>query len=476
MSNFTEYNEYDGLGLAELVRDGEVTAGEVVEAAIARIEALNPQLNAVIHTMYDRARAAVERGLPEGPFTGVPFLIKDLFVAYAGEPLRAGSRFFDGFVPDHDSELVRRYKAAGLVTLGKTNLPELGLLGVTEPELLGPTHNPWDLTRSPGGSSGGSAAAVAAGMAPLAHGSDAAGSLRQPASWCGLFSLKPSRGRTPAADIAPLLVIDHVLTRSVRDSAAMLDATAGPEVGAAYVAPPPARPFLDEVGQGKLGLAEPGKLRIAYTAQPLFGDYVHADCVAGLKATVSLLEELGHEVVEATPDVDGQAMVGAALSMLAAEVKAEVEEAEALLGREATPDNFEAATWAALVAGGEISAPDFVRATRQLRRGGRQFSRFCGAYDAFLTPTAGIPPAGTGSLAGDMESLYKVIPFLPLLANASGQPAMSVPLHWNDAGLPIGMQFVGRYGDEATLFRLAGQLERAQPWFHRRPAVFGLPA
>ncbi|MFQ5343931.1 MAG: amidase, partial [Anaerolineae bacterium] len=232
MSGFSEYNEYDGLGLAELVRNGEVTAGEVVEAAIMRIEKLNPQLNAVIHTMYDQARAAVERGLPDGPFTGVPFLLKDLLVAYAGQPLSAGSRFFRDFVPDHDSELVRRYKAAGLVALGKTNLPEFGLLGITEPELFGPTNNPWDLTRSPGGSSGGSAAAVAAGMAPLAHGSDAGGSLRGPASWCGLFSLKPSRGRNPVGDFSPRLIVNHVLTRSVRDSAAVLDATAGPEVGA----------------------------------------------------------------------------------------------------------------------------------------------------------------------------------------------------------------------------------------------------
>jgi amidase len=467
MSGFSEYNEYDGLGLAELVRTGEVTAGEVVEAAITRIEKLNPQLNAVIHKMYDRARAAVESGLPDGPFTGVPFLLKDLLVSYAGEPLRAGSRFFRDFVPDHDSELVRRYKAAGLVTLGKTNLPEFGLLGVTEPELFGPTNNPWDLTRSPGGSSGGSAAAVAAGMVPLAHGSDAGGSLRGPASWCGLFSLKPSRGRNPVSDFSPRLIVNHVLTRSVRDSAAALDATAGPEVGALYVAPPPARPFLDEVS------TDPGRLRIAFTTQPLFGDYVHDDCVAGLKATVSLLEDQGHEVVEATPAVEGPAMAGAFLTLLAPLLKAEIEEAEAILGRRATPDDFEEETWTAALAGGETSAPAFVHASRLLQRGARQFSQFCETCDAFLTPTLGIPPAETGSLAGDMESLYKVIPFLPLLANASGQPAMSVPLHWNDAGLPIGMHFVGHYADEATLFRLAGQLERARPWFDRTPPVFG---
>ena len=467
MSGFSEYNEYDGLGLASLVRKGEVTPGELVEAAITRIEKLNPQINAVIHTMYDQARAAVARGLPDGPFTGVPFLLKDLLVAYAGEPLRAGSRFYRDFVPDHDSELVRRYKAAGLVTLAKTNLPEFGLLGITEPELFGPTNNPWDLTRSPGGSSGGSAAAVAAGMVPLAHGSDAGGSLRGPASWCGLFSLKPSRGRNPVGDFSPRLIVNHVLTRSVRDGAAMLDATAGPEVGALYVAPPPARPFLDEVG------ADPGRLRIAFTTQPLFGDYVHEDCVAGLRATVSLLEDLGHDLVEASPAVDGPATAGAFLSFLAPLLKAEIEEAEALLGRKATPDDFEPATWAAALAGGEMSAPAFVHASRLLQRGARQFGRFFETCDAFLTPTLGIPPAKTGSLAGDVESLYKVVPFLPLLANVSGQPTMSVPLYWNDAGLPIGMHFVGRYADEATLFRLAGQLERAQPWFHRTPPVFG---
>ncbi|MFQ5857112.1 MAG: amidase [Anaerolineae bacterium] len=470
MSGFSEYNEYDGLGLAGLVRKGEVTPGEVVEAAITRIEKLNPQINAVIHKMYDRARAAVESGLPDGPFTGVPFLIKDLLVTYAGEPLSAGSRFFQGFVPDHDSELIRRYKAAGLVTLGKTNLPEFGLMGITEPELFGPTRNPWDLTRSPGGSSGGSAAAVAAGMVPLAHGSDAGGSLRGPASWCGLFSLKPSRGRNPVGDFSPRLIVNHVLTRSVRDSAAVLDATAGPEVGALYVAPPPARPFLDEVG------ADPGRLRIAFTSRPLLSDYVHEDCLAGLRATVNLLEDLGHDLVEATPAVDGPAMVAAFLTLLAPLLKAEIEEAEAILGRKATPNDFEAATWAAALAGGEISAPDFVHASRLLQRGARQFSRFFETYDAFLTPTLGIPPAETGSLfedPGDMESLYKVVPFLPLMANASGQPAMSVPLYWNDAGLPIGMHFVGRYADEATLFRLAGQLEQARPWFDRTPPLFG---
>lgn len=251
MAGFSDYDQYDGLGLAALVRDREIDPLVLVEAAIDRIAALNPQLNAVIHTVYDRARAVAAAPLPEGPFQGVPFLLKDLVVFDAGVPTRSGSRFLRDFVPDHDSEIVRRYKASGAVILGKTNTPEYGLMPVTEPELFGPTHNPWDLTRNAGGSSGGSAAAVAARIVPLAHGNDGGGSIRIPASCCGVFGFKPSRGRNPLGpDMGEAwqgLACDHVLTRSVRDSAAMLDATAGPDIGAPYYAPPPERPFLAEV-------------------------------------------------------------------------------------------------------------------------------------------------------------------------------------------------------------------------------------
>lgn len=498
MSGFSEYGDYDGLGLAELVRKKEVKPSELVEEAIGRIEKVNPQINAVIHKMYDRGREAAEGDLPDGPFRGVPFLLKDLEVAYAGEPLRSGSRFQQDFVPDHDSEIVKRFKSAGVITLGKTNTPEYGLVPVTEPELFGPSNNPWDLARNTGGSSGGSAAAVAAFMVPLAHGSDGGGSIRIPASCCGVFGLKPTRGRTPLGpDIGEAwhgLVCEHVLSRSVRDSAAMLDATAGPDVGAPYYAQPPSRPFLDEVG------ADPGKLRVAFTSRPFLKSVVHEDCVKGVEAAARLCQEMGHEVVEAAPQIDGRAFATAFFTMVCGEVRADIEENEVLLGRKATHRDFEAATWAVGLLGRQIKAPQFSRAVRVLQRTARQIGGFFEEYDVLLTPTVAWPPVVTGALqatgaeavamrwlgslnAGGLinalagvealaEQVFDFMPFTPVF-NATGQPAMSVPLHWNDEGLPIGIHFVGRYGDEATLFRLAGQLEKARPWFDRTPPVCG---
>jgi amidase len=492
----SEFAAYDGLGLAELVKNKEVTPGELVEASIAQIEKLNPQINAVIHTTYDLAREAVQGELPDGPFQGVPFLLKDLVADYAGVPTRSGSRFHRHFVPDHDCELVRRHKAAGLIVLGKTNLPEYGLDVVTEPELFGPCNNPWDLARTSGGSSGGSAAAVASLMVPLAHGSDGGGSIRIPASCCGVFGLKPTRGRTPLgpelADAWHGLYNDHVLTRSVRDSAAMLDATAGPDVGAPYYAPTPSRPYLQEV------TTEPGRLRIAYTSKPFVPGSVHADCVAGLEATAKLCQELGHEVVEAAPEIDAQAFARAFLRMVCVETRATIQDASVAFGRKATRSEFEAATWALGLLGTKIPAPDFALAVRTLKRSGRQLGRFFQEYDVLLTPTLGRPPVLKGELqphgyealtlrllsrlnaatllnaAMGVDELasrvFEFVPFSPVF-NATGQPAMSVPLHWNNTGLPIGMQFVGRYGDEALLFRLAGQLERARPWFDRVPPI-----
>ncbi len=499
MGSFSEYDRYDGLGLAGLVREGEVEPSELVEEAIGRIEELNPQLNAVIHKMYHLAREAAAGELPDGAFKGVPFLLKDLLAAYAGVPMCSGSRFHRDVVPDHDSEMVKRFKAAGVITLGKTNTPEYGLVPVTEPELFGPSHNPWDLTRTTGGSSGGSASAVAACIVPLAHGNDGGGSIRIPASCCGVFGLKPTRGRNPIGpDLGEAwhgLACDHVLTRSVRDSAAMLDATAGPDVGAPYYAPPPGRPFLDQVG------ADPGRLRIAFTAQPFLPGAVHEDCVAGLEATVELCRDLGHEVVEAAPRIDGQAFASAFLTMICGETRADIEEAEALLGRRATLKDFEPATWALGLLGRKISAAEFSRAIRRLQRSARQIGHFFETVDVLLTPTLARPPVVTGALqpkgaealamkvlgalnAGGLinaltgiealaDEVFRFMPYTPLF-NATGQPAMSVPLYWNDQGLPIGMHFVGRYGDEATLFRLAAQLEQAAPWFDRTPPVGGL--
>jgi amidase len=493
MSGFSDYDKYDGLGLAELVRKKEVKPSELVEEAIRRIEKLNPLINAVVHKMYELARKAADGVLPDSPFRGVPFLMKDIFMAYAGVPLTRGSRFLKDFVPDHDSELVKRFKAAGIIVVGKTNTPEFGLVPITEPELFGPTNNPWDLARTPGGSSGGSAAAR---MVPLAHGNDGGGSIRIPASCCGVFGLKPTRGRNPIGpDFGEAwrgLVCDHVLTRSVRDSAAMLDATAGPDVGALYYAVPTARPFLSEVG------TNPGKLRIAFTSKPFMGSIVDKDCVKGLEATARLCQDLGHEVVEAAPQIDGKAFARAFLTMVCVETRATIEESEVLLNRKASFKDFEPSTWVLGLLGRQCRAPEFSKSLNLIQHAARQIGEFFEKHDVLLTPTLAMPPVATGALqpkgsqlvamkllgrlnAGKLISMFSgidvlaqhVFEFMPYTPpfNVTGQPAMSVPLYWNDAGLPIGMQFVGRYGDEATLFRLAGQLEKAKPWSERIPPI-----
>jgi len=496
MSGFSDYDKYDGLGLAELVRKKEVKPSELVEEAISRIERLNPQVNAVIYKMYELARKAADRDLPDGSFKGVPFLMKDLLMAYAGVPLTGGSRFLKDFIPDHDSELVKRFRATGIIVVGKTNTPEFGLVPVTEPELFGPTNNPWDVTRTPGGSSGGSAAAVAARMVPLAHGSDGGGSIRHPASCCSVFGLKPTRGRNPIGpDVGEAwrgLVCDHVLTRSVRDSAAMLDATAGPDIGALYYATSPSRPFLDEVG------VDPGKLRIAFTSEPFLGHIVDRDCVKGLEATAKLCDDLGHEVVEAAPQIDGKAFAKAFLTIVCVETRATIEESEVLLSRKASFKDFEPSTWVIGLLGRQCRAPEFSRSINLVQLTARQIGEFFKKYDVMLTPTLAMPPVVTGALqpkgsqlvamkllgrlnAGGLintlsgidvlaEHVFEFMPYTPIF-NVTGQPAMSVPLHWNDDGLPIGMQFVGRYGDEATLFRLASQLEKARPWSDRIPPI-----
>ena len=496
MSGFGDYDKYDGLGLAELVRKKEVKPSELVEEAISRIERLNPQVNAVIHKMYELAQKAADGALPDGSFKGVPFLLKDLLAAYAGVPLSYGSRFLKDFVPDHDSELVKRFRAAGVIIIGKTNTPEFGLVPVTEPELFGPSNNPWDLTRTTGGSSGGSAAAVAARIVPLAHGNDGGGSIRIPASCCGVFGLKPTRGRNPMGpDFAEGwrgLSCEHVLTRSVRDSAAMLDATAGADVGAPYYAAPPSRPFLSEVG------TDPGKLRIAFTSEPFLGGIVDRDCVKGLEATAKLCEGLGHEVVEAAPQIDGKAFARAFLTIVCVETRAQIEEDEVLLNRKASFKDFEPSTWVLGLLGRQCRAPEFSRSINLVQNTARQIGEFFEKYDVMLTPTLALPPVVTGALqpkgvqvvamkllgslnAGSVintlsgidalaEQVFEFMPYTPLF-NATGQPAMSVPLYWNGEGLPIGMQFVGRYGDEATLFRLASQLEKARPWSDRIPLI-----
>jgi len=490
-----EYLARDGLGLAALVRAGEVTASELLELALARAAALDPALNAVVRLMEDDARRAAARP-PAGPFAGVPFLAKDLIGTYAGHPTSAGSRLLATHVPDHDSELVRRVRASGVTVFGKTNLPEWGLVPYTEPELWGPCRNPWATDRTPGGSSGGSAAAVAAGMVPLAGGGDGGGSIRIPASCCGLFGLKPTRGRTPTGPDFGLLwrgsTVEHVLTRSVRDSAAMLDATHGADPGAPVEIAPPARPFLDEVG------ADPGRLRIAWTTRPTLGERVHRDCVAAVEDAVELLGALGHELVEGGPVLDGAGFSRAFLTMVASELAADLDEVAELFVRRPRRSELEPVTWALALAGKALPARVYAAALRTLERAGRTVGTFFEDVDILLTPTLATPPPRIGELApsGTEIALLRILgafgsgrlvravglldqaaadafeftPWTPVY-NATGQPAMSVPLHWSEAGLPIGVHFVGRFGDEATLLRLAAQLEVARPWFDRLPPL-----
>jgi amidase len=465
----------DATDQAELVRRKEVKPIELVDAAIERIERLNPTINAVVTPMYDQARAAATGDLPDGPFAGVPYLLKDLLAAYAGVRMTSGSAFLRDYISDHDSELVARLKRAGLIILGKTNTPEFGILPTTEPRLFGASRNPWDTSRTTGGSSGGSAAAVAAGMVSAAHGSDGGGSIRIPASCCGLFGMKPTRARTPAGpdygDVLGGLAIDHALTRSVRDSAALLDATSGPDIGDPYWAPPSARPFLKEVG------ADPGRLRIAFTTENFIGGTVHADCVSAVREAVALCVDIGHEVVEASPSGLDDTLVQPFITVWAAGAAYDIDWWALLTGRTAIPDQFEPSTWALADVGRQTSAAAYLVAVTLLQRLAREMGRFFVEYDIWLTPTLCEPPVPLGTFESPPENLLKwmmraaeFMPFTPI-CNFTGQPAMSVPLYWNADGLPIGTHFTGRFGDEATLFRLAAQLEEARPWAGRHPPV-----
>ncbi len=467
----------DATAQADLVRRKQVKPIELVDAAIDRIERLNPTLNAVVTPMYDEARKAAAGPLPDGPFTGVPFLLKDLLAEYAGVRFTEASAFLRDNVSPHDSELVARHKRAGLIVVGKTNTPEFGIVPTTEPHLFGPTHNPWDTDRTPGGSSGGSAAAVAAGIVAMAHGNDGGGSIRIPASCCGLFGLKPTRGRNPLGpdygDMFTGLVSEHALTRSVRDSAALLDATSGPDLGDPYVAPPPERPFLQEVERPP----KADKLRIAFTTQAATGATVHPDCVAAVKDAAALCTDLGHEVVEATPDIDGQAFVHDFITIWSAGTAWTIDYWARKNGRTPAPEHFEPLTWGLYQMGRSYTAPAYLLAVENVQRMSRTIARFFVDYDVWLTPTLGEPPVPLGTFDSPADNPLQgftraaaFVPFTPI-CNATGQPAMSVPLFWTDDGLPVGSHFVGRFGDEATLFRLAAQLEQARPWADRRPPV-----
>ncbi|MFQ5899590.1 MAG: amidase [Candidatus Methylomirabilia bacterium] len=475
MAKTDDFTLLDATAQAELVRRKEVKAIELVEAAIDRIECLNPTLNAVVTPMYELARKAVSSPLPDGPFAGVPFLLKDLAAEYAGVRLTEGSAFLADHISDHDSELVRRHRRAGLIVAGKTNTPEFGILPTAEPRLFGASRNPWDTSRTTGGSSGGSAAAVAAGLVPMAHANDGGGSIRIPASCCGLFGLKPTRARNPLGpdygDVFSGLIAEHAVTCSVRDSAALLDATSGPDLGDPYRAPPPTRPFLQEVG------ADPGRLRIAFTTVAPTGVPVHADCLTAVREAAALCSELGHEVVEAAPTVDGGLLTRGFITLWSAGCAWGIDDWARRTGRTPAPDQFEPLTWALYERGRQNSAPAYLLALQDLQRLARDIAHFFVHYDVWLTPTLAEPPPPLGTFdsppGNPLQGLRRSGAFAPFTAicNATGQPAMSVPLFWNAGGLPVGTHFIGRFGDEATLFRLAGQLEAARPWASRRPAV-----
>ncbi len=468
----------DALGQAALVRAGEVTAVELVEAAVERIERVNPRLNAVISTRYEAARdeaAAMDRGgLPSSPLAGVPFLLKDLGATLAGTPQWLGSRAAVGRVSDADTELGRRYRAAGLLVLGKTNTPEFGNHSTAEPESQGPTRNPWDTSRTTGGSSGGSAAAVASGMVPAAHGNDGAGSIRIPSSCCATVGLKPTRGRNswaPDGDAMAGLAVEHALTRTVRDSAAILDATAGRVPGDPYAAPPPSRPFRDEVG------ADAGRLRIAWTTTPPIEARVDPECAAAARATAELLASLGHDVEEAAPAFDGRVLIEPLARVWATSNLVAVRSLEAERGRPVADDELEITTRELRDYALRFDPADLVDALAQLAGITRQIGRFFERYDVLLTPTLARLPEPLGVLnqsqGGAVEYWRFDCQFNPWnpIANVTGQPAISLPLAWSAGGLPVGSLLTGRYADEATLYRLAGQLEAARPWAHRLPPV-----
>ena len=460
-----ELARLDATAQAALVRSGEVTARELVEDAISRVEQLNPELNAVVTPLYDHALAAVDEAT--GPFAGVPYLLKDLIVEMAGTPFHEGSRFLTGNVSSYDSELVVRLRRAGLVVIGKTNSPEFGMVPACEPLLHGPTRNPWDTRRSTSGSSGGSAAAVASGMVPMAHGNDLGGSIRYPASACGLFGLKPTRARVPLGpeygDVVSGWAVEHALTRSVRDSAALLDATAGPMPGDPYPAPPLVRPLAEEVGR------DPGRLRIAWSARTPSGSPGHPDAVAAVEDAVALMTSLGHQLVEADlPGLDER--VGESIgTVFNAAVAWIVAYWTRRLGRSPVSGDLEPATLAYWEAGRSTTAAAYLEAVEELQRFSRSVAAFLSHYDGWLTPTMSAPPRMLGTITA-MDIGADTVEYPLVVANITGNPGMSLPLYWNADGLPMGVHVLGRFGDEATLVRLASQLEQAQPWADRWPS------
>lgn len=469
----------DATAQAELVARGDATPSELVEAAIERVERLNPTLNAVIMPLYEKARAAAAGSLPNGPFRGVPFLIKDAVAHTAGDPYHCGMQVLKdaGWVEQDDTWLVQRFREAGFVIIGKTNLPELAMSITTEPRAYGPTRNPWSTDHSPGGSSGGAGAAVASGMVAVAHGNDMGGSIRFPSSMCGLVGLKPTRARSTLGpdfgEYWAMTTHEHVLTRSVRDSAGVLDAIAGPGVGDPYTAPPPARPYIDEVG------ADPGRLRIGFRTMRSaeIGDS-HPECVAAVQSTAKLLEELGHDVSPTDfAALDDPAFSEAVLAMFPVFVARELDRWSEKLGRKIQPSELEPWNQFQAEMGATVTGPQYAAGYEKAQAYSRGLaSWWAEGNDLLVTPTVGGLPPRIGELGPEVdpgETLVRLsgLTTFSMPFNVSGQPAVSLPLHWSADGLPVGVQLVAAFGREDLLFRVAAQLEAARPWADRRPPV-----
>jgi len=487
---YAEYRQHDALALADLVRRGEITPDALLDIAIARAEEVNPAINAIIHKMYDEARLAAKKTNRAAPFAGVPYLVKDLGPEVKDAPKRTGSRAYEGYISADDNAAVRKMRAAGLLIFGKTNTPEFGLTPYTEPKLFGPTHNPWNPGHSPGGSSGGSAAAVAAGIVPMASANDGGGSIRIPASFCGLFGLKTSRGRVSWApqfgEMWSGAAVEGCVSRSVRDSAAYLDTLCGPEPGEPYPFAAVERPFLEEVS------ASPGRLRIGFSTKNTVGGPVDALCIRAVEQAGALLRSEGHTVEEVEPPYEPKDLTEAFITVVASEVTADLRILGQFLGRPVRPSDVEPETFALGLLGQSFTGGDYAFAKRRWNEVCRRTGAFHERYDLLLTPTLPRPPFPIGTLQSTVaeraatsvvntlrfrsamkmtvdqiaQKIYAFLCWTPF-ANMTGQPSMSVPMLWTDDNLPIGVMLTGRVGEDGLMFRVAGQMERAQPWAGR---------
>jgi amidase len=483
---FQEYRRYDAIGLAELIKKHQVTSTELLQLAIARAEEVNPSINAIIHKIYDQAATAAQQADPDSPFAGVPYLLKDLGQDMEGVPKRTGSKGYQNYVSPHDSYTVTKIRAAGLVIFGKTNAPEFGLTPYTEPRLFGPTRNPWNTAYTSGGSSGGSSAAVAAGIVPMASANDGGGSIRIPASCCGLFGMKPSRGLVALGpDYGEMwsgAVTEGCVSRTVRDSAAYLDAVIGNAPGSPYVIQQPARPFLQEVVQS------PGRLKIGFSATHTMGQSVDPACIYAMQNTIAALRDEGHLVEEVALPYQREDLTSAFLVMVAAEAHGEVYRLSRFLGRKVRSSDIEPNSYALYLLGQAFSAGEYAIAKQRWNQISQRCATFHAQYDVLLTPTLAAPPLAVGQLHSAAEERLvrfinnlglgslvksqigpladKIYGWMPwtAFANITGQPSMSLPAHYTDNNLPIGVMLTAAIGRDDLLFRLAGQLEEAMPW------------